>query len=130
VNAGVLSAASRAAANQAEPTPIQGPFFVPATGLVPGDNVIAVAVLQNGNTSSDMEMAMDLSIVLQQPTPVGPTLHITANGGVSTITWSGGGTLQGSLDISSPANWFNIPGASSPFVTNAPPAIQFFRVAP
>jgi hypothetical protein len=125
----VLSAATRTIAGAQEPTTvIQGPFFVPATGLVPGDNVIAVAVLQTGATSSDIEMALDLAIVLQHPLAAGPTLHISANGSVSTITWSGGGTLQRSLDIGSPANWVNIPGASSPFVTNSPPAIQFFRV--
>jgi hypothetical protein len=128
VNPGVLSAATLTIGNQTDPTPIQGPFFAPSTGLVTGDNVIAVAVLQSAVASSDLEMALDLSIVLTQPSPAGPTLHISANGSVSTITWTGGGTLQRSSNISSPANWVNIPGASSPFVTNAPPAIQFFRV--
>ncbi len=129
VNPGVLSASTLAAANQTDPTPIQGPFHVTGAPLVVGDNVIAVVVLQSAaGGSSDIEMAVDLSIAVLAPLPVGPTLRIVNNGGVSTITWTGGGTLQRSSDISSPANWQNILGASSPFVTNAPPAIQFFRV--
>jgi hypothetical protein len=62
---------------------------------------------------------------------VEPELSISNNGGVITVTWDPPvGALQRSLDIGNPANWVTIPGASSPFITNAPPAIQFFRVLP
>jgi hypothetical protein len=130
VGPGVLSAASRTLGGAQEPTTvIQGPFFVPATGLVPGDNVIAVAVLQTGNTSSDIEMALDLSIVLQQPTPLGPTLQIVNNGnGTVTVTWAGGGTLQESTNLNSPSNWSNVIGATSPYTTATTGTQRFFRV--
>lgn len=105
-------------------------LFIASTNLRSGDNLIAVQLLQNGITSSDLTMGLELNAFTLEAVATPPTLHISRSGGLTTITWSGGGTLQRSLDISSPANWVNIPGASSPFVTNAPPAIQFFRVAP
>ena len=60
-----------------------------------------------------------------------PPPHLTEslNGNTFTITWTGGGTLQKSVNISSPVNWVTIPGAASPFVTNKTAvANQFFRV--
>lgn len=60
VAAGTLTFATRSAAGQADPTPIQGPFTLPTTNLVEGDNVIAVVVIQSGATSSDVELAVEL----------------------------------------------------------------------
>jgi hypothetical protein len=64
VNPGTLTFATRAAANQTDPTPIQGPFNLPTTNLVPGDNVIAAVVIQSGNTSSDIELAVELTATI------------------------------------------------------------------
>jgi hypothetical protein len=58
--AAVLSVTTRAAANQADPTPISGPVPIPLTNVYPGDNVIAVVVIQSGATSSDCELAIEL----------------------------------------------------------------------
>lgn len=123
VGPGVLSAATRAIAGQTDPTPIMpssGTYLLPGTNLVTGDNVIAVAVIQSGATSSDVEMAVELkALVLSLATPVTrPTLSISRNAGNVTVTWAGGGTLQRSSNIGSPLNWVNIPGATSGFQTN------------
>ncbi len=115
----------------AEPQQVSGPFNIPARGLVVGDNVLAVAVHQSSATSSDMQMAADLSVVVGQPTTptAGPRLSIARNNGSVTITWSGGGTLQRSTDLNNPSNWQTITGASSGFQTNTAAASQmFFRV--
>ena len=130
VNPGVLAPGTLAAANQTDPTPIQGPFHVTGAPLVAGDNVIAVVVLQSAaGGSTDIELAVDLSIAVIQPLPVGPTLRIVNNGnGTVTVTWSGGGTLQESTNLNSPSNWANIPGATSPYTTGTGGAQKFFRV--
>jgi hypothetical protein len=57
----VLNYAARAAAGQVDPTPVQGPFNIPITNLVSGDNVLAVVVIQSGATSSDVELAVELT---------------------------------------------------------------------
>ncbi len=58
---GTLSVASRAPANAPDPTPISAVLPLSTAGLVAGDNLIAVVVLQTGATSSDMEFALELS---------------------------------------------------------------------
>ncbi len=107
-------------------------LLVNSTNLLTGDNVLAVEVHQINLTSSDTTMGLEAHAFTQEQLagpPVQPELSISNNGGVFTVTWDPAvGTLQRSTDISSPANWVTIPGASSPFVTNAPPSIQFFRV--
>ena len=59
-NAGPWTFTSRAPAGATDPTPVSGPFTLPLTNIFPGDNVIAVLVLQNG-TSSDCLMAVELT---------------------------------------------------------------------
>jgi hypothetical protein len=79
--------------------------------------------------SSDIDWGMQLEALVTSFGPSGPTLHTSLNGNNLTLTWSGGGTLQRSADISSPANWQNIIGAASPFQTNTTAtSLQFFRV--
>ena len=79
--------------------------------------------------SSDIAWGMQLEASVTSFSPGGPRLFTERNGNDLTITWSGGGTLQRSSDISSPANWQNITGATSPFQTNTTAtALQFFRV--
>jgi hypothetical protein len=99
------------------------------TGLVQGNNLIAVEVHQDQMASSDIDWGMQLEALVTSFGPSGPTLHTSLNGNNLTLTWSGGGTLQRSADISSPANWQNIIGAASPFQTNTTAtSLQFFRV--
>lgn len=66
VNPGDITFASRASGNAPDPTPIEGPFVLPATNLVAGENTIAVLVLQAGGTSSDVEMALELTAVIPE----------------------------------------------------------------
>jgi hypothetical protein len=98
------------------------------TGFVQGDNVIAVEVHQDAVNSSDLDFGMQLEALVATFSPGGPRLTTSVNGSSLTITWPGGGTLQRSTDISSPANWTAIPGAASPFVTNTSGGLKFFRV--
>jgi len=60
VGPGPLSVTTRATANYPENTPLPAPVSVPTTNVVAGDNVIAVVVIQNGGTSSDSIMALEL----------------------------------------------------------------------
>jgi hypothetical protein len=62
--AGPLTAASRAPAGLAEGSGVAGPVTLPATNLVAGVNHIAVAVIQNGGTSSDSVMTLELTASL------------------------------------------------------------------
>lgn len=59
----------------------------------------------------------------------GKGLGIGVSGGTATVTWSSG-TLQSSTDISNPANWTNVPGASggSYNVKVSSQAALYFRV--
>ncbi len=103
-------------------------FYLPAL-LRSGDNVIAVDVHQANLTSSDMTMGLTVNALtlVQLATPA--RLRIVEVGANITITWTGGGTLQSSTDISSPANWANVvPAATSPYTTSAAGAKKFYRV--
>jgi hypothetical protein len=61
VASGPLTFATRSTTGAPDPTPIMGPYTLPATNLLPGDNVMAVAVFQSGAASGDVEMAVELS---------------------------------------------------------------------
>jgi hypothetical protein len=98
------------------------------TGFVQGDNLIAVEVHQDAVNSSDLDFGMQLEANISSFVPSGPQLTTSRNGNQLTITWSGGGTLQRSIDLNSTNNWQTINGASSPFVTNTSGGLKFFRV--
>jgi hypothetical protein len=109
VGAGALSVTTRAPAGAGEPQPIVGPVPLPLTNVVSGDNVIAVVVIQNGGTSSDIEMALELIATISKfasgppvitTQPQGQTvnegqavnLSVFADGAVPlTYHWSKGG---------------------------------------
>ena len=128
VSAGALTFATRTTVAQADPTPIQGPFDIPATNLVSGDNVIAVVVIQSGATSSDVELAVELQATIDafgitcpgitsEPNNVSivqcvsnsATFSISATGSVSGYQWFRNGTA--------------IPGANGPTYTLNPAGI-------
>jgi hypothetical protein len=101
------------------------------SALVSGDNLLAIELHQNSTASSDGVLSVQLVADIETfgTTPTGPRLGISRGNGTVTITWPGGGTLQRSTDIGSPANWQPLPGATSPFQTNTTStARQFFRV--
>ena len=97
--------------------------------LVNGANTLAVEVHQSGLTSSDLTFALDFDVYTTSPVVNGPTMTITQSGGNVTVTWSGGGTLQSSTNISNPANWMNEGGSpTSPYTTTHSGAAKFYRV--
>ena len=132
VGSGVLSVASRAAATQPDPTPVQGPFPLPLTGLVPGDNVMAVVVLQNGATSSDMELAVELTANIPQYVALTTVLaSIDSGTGEVTLTWTGVGTLEeaSALLDGDQTVWTPVAdGPGSPYTFTPSGAHRFFRV--
>ena len=76
VSPGVLTFATRATMAQQDPTPIQGPFILPATNLVAGDNVMAVLVVQAGSASSDLEFAAELTAIIPEAPNTPPTVEV------------------------------------------------------
>jgi len=80
VNAGpvVYATQANAGAPSEAPHPVEGPFVVPSSSLVYGDNVLAIRVQQSGTTSSDMVMGAQLTAVVSAcapgltATPAGP----------------------------------------------------------
>jgi hypothetical protein len=114
-----------------EPQGISGPFLLPATHLVAGTNVLAVATHQSSATSSDLQFSVDLSLVLNQRVPDDIKLTIVNNGdGTVTISWNGGGTLQESTNLNSPANWVDVAGSPTSPYTTAHSGTKFYRVEP
>ncbi len=129
VGAGALSAATRTLVSAVDPTPISASLPLPTTNLVAGGNVIALVVFQSGGTSSDCEMALELTATITEYASA-HKLNITASGGHVVITWNVAGTLQHSTNLSSPANWIPVPGSpTSPFTTNTSGSGTFYRVA-
>ena len=102
--------------------------FIATSALHNGDNLLSVILLQVGVGSSDLTMGLEFNAITLEALAAPTTLHITEAGGSVTVTWSGGGTLQSSADISNPANWVNVPAATSPYTTAAGGAAKFYRV--
>ena len=105
----------------------EGVFLVsnlPPALLLPGDNVLAVAVYQNSLTSSDIAFGMQLAAVPAAPTPLGfaasPTNTAVVEG--SSVTLSG--NVTGSVAY---FQWFKngvlVPGATAS-------SLSLFNVAP
>jgi hypothetical protein len=71
-----LNFTTRTIGTAADPTPISAYVTLPLTNVVVGDNVIAIVVIQSGATSSDCEMAAELTLdAIRFPT--GPATIIT-----------------------------------------------------
>jgi hypothetical protein len=99
------------------------------SALVSGDNLLAIELHQSSTASSDAVLSVQVVADIQTFGSAGPKLSIAPGNNNVTITWPGGGVLQRSTDIGSPANWQPVPGATSPFQTNTTStARQFFRV--
>ena len=99
------------------------------TQLVNGNNVIAVEVHQVNYGSSDITMGLRVTALQTTPPIVQPVLTIEMIGTDVKVTWSGGGTLICSDDISLPrASWTVVGAATSPYVTPATAAKKFYEV--
>jgi len=62
--------------------------------------------------------------------PSGPQITATTlSGGNLTITWTGGGSLQTSTDLSTSTGWTDVPNSTGgTYTTPATDKVQFFRV--
>ncbi|MBM3837895.1 MAG: hypothetical protein FJ398_08005 [Verrucomicrobia bacterium] len=97
----------------------EGPFDIPITNLLPGDNVLAAEVHQSGGSSSDMVFGAELIATIPggatpPPAEAPKFTKFTRNAdGSISIEWTGGGTLQAAASVTGP--WQDVPGATSPY---------------
>ena len=56
-------------------------------------------------------------------------LTFTRNGSTLQLTWDAGWKLQSTLSLS-PANWQDVPGATSPWPVSTSTGTAFYRLAP
>ena len=97
--------------------------------LVNGNNVIAAEVHQVGPGSSDITWGCRVTVLQTTLPVVSPVLTIEMIGTDVKVTWSGGGTLICSDDITLPrASWTVVGAATSPYVTPATAAKKFYEV--
>jgi hypothetical protein len=106
----------------------EGPYDIPVTALVEGENVLAAEVHQAGGSSSDMVFGAELTATV--PGIPRARLSVTRNAaGQVVISWAPAiGTLESSTSLGGP--WLTVPNATNPHtVTPAPGTLsQFFRV--
>lgn len=89
-------------------------FTVPATNLVQGTNVVAVEVHNVSGGTTTQDIFFGSALFLNAPGNTVPRLFIVSENGQSTIYWNGQGfILQRSTNLSSPANWTDVPGPIS-----------------
>jgi hypothetical protein len=50
--------------------------------------------------------------------------------GEVTVSWTGGGVLQRSTNLSNPAGWTTLTGAANPLVVSPATGNAFYRIAP
>lgn len=115
---------------------------VPSVLMSPGENVLAVAVLQADDTAADMAFAMSMDAVLFVPGPLPdqpvPTLEITRmDTNLFQLSWIGGGyALESTTNLPAPPGalpyfgWTAVPNIANPWrYTNNPAEPQrFFRL--
>lgn len=111
---------------------LDSPNNAPAN-LIPGNNLVAVHVKQNGNASSDIVWALQLDVTFSEFRVARPTLCIFREGESVRIVWpcpsfsppADGYVLQGADNLLGP--WNTIP-ASSPHTITPAEARQFYRL--
>src|SRR5205814_2118858 len=107
----------------------EGPFDIPPTGLVAGDNVLAVEVHQTSATSSDVTMGLQLFMLGSVPAPSETLLKFTSMTRVGTslqIEWIGSGTLLSADSVLGP--WSVVTNAANPFTASIDGSAKFFRL--
>jgi hypothetical protein len=107
---------------------IEGPFTLPTSSLVPGDNVIAASLHQDGATSSDLTFAYELTAVINRFS-IRPRLTITYDGANVHITWTNpSDELYSATTVNAPpASWTRIGGGGSASVA-AGGSAKFFSL--
>ncbi len=108
----------------------EGPFTIPSTSLVKGDNVLAVEVHQNSATSSDIVFGAELSAVLIPVKPPTPATFssFTRSGTGLILAWTGTGTLQSADVVTGP--WVDVANAVSPYTITPSGSAKFYRFKP
>lgn len=105
-----------------EPHPAEGPFDLPTTNLVYGDNVLEVEVHQSSTTSSDIVFGAELIATVSgcqqqvQPPQIGNGSGVvpppTLSGGTFSVSFQSqtgqSYTLQCNTNLTNPTLWFNI----------------------
>jgi hypothetical protein len=103
--------------------------FPPPSGLVGGDNLLAVRLVQVNATSSDLTLGLHLYAL----TPPVPRLSISQGAGMVTISWIPAiGTLRATTDLAAPKPWPVVEGSPvSPYTTTASgPFNAFYLTVP
>jgi len=109
----------------------EGPYDVPLALLLPGENVVAVEVHQNGGSSSDMVFGLEMVATVTdcggsvEPPAKPAVLSVSRSGANLTISWTEGGTLQSADSVT--GTWVDVNGASPQTVPTSSSA-KFFRV--
>ena len=115
---------------------------VPSVQMLPGENALAVAVIQANDNQADVAFAMSMDSVLFVPGPLPdqpvPTLEITRmDTNLFHLFWTGGGyALESTTNLPAPPGalpyfgWTAVPNMSNPFFLTNDPAQppRFFRL--
>ncbi len=116
----------------------EGPYSFPATGLVFGDNVLAVEVHQHDGASSDIVFGAEVTAFAPSTLFPGesngggtngpaPELTIEMQNGDAVISWDGSGfTLESATDVGGP--WNAVSNQSNPYTVTPSMKYQFYRL--
>jgi hypothetical protein len=97
-----------------------------ASGLIPGNNVIAVEIHQESITSSDVSFDLEL---IGNLAPGPPRLNIARFGSEIVLYWADASyRLEASDALGADANWTSVNGAASPVTVTPAAARQFYRL--
>jgi hypothetical protein len=112
----------------------EGPYDLPTTALVTGDNVMEAEVHQSSTSSSDVVFGAELvgtyfpaggAVVIPPPST---RITVARTGATLAITWTpSGGTLQRASTLASPINWTDI-GSANPGTITIGTGTAFFRI--
>ncbi|PYK96358.1 MAG: hypothetical protein DME19_19965 [Verrucomicrobia bacterium] len=121
-------AASTPASRSVDAAAYEGPFDIPSTVLVSGDNVLAVEVHQTSPTSSDITMGVQLFVLgaLVPPSTLPGFTSVALTGTSLRIEWIGSGQLQSADAVIGP--WADITNAASPFIAAPIGMAKFYRL--
>ena len=113
------------------PIPTYGPFAVPTTNLVFGDNVVAVEVHQVNATSSDMYFALELTAAVTKFEPPSPEVAYAYDPVTKSLTLSWVRTDYELWSAPTPIGpWTLVSPQTNPYTVSAggPPPATFFQL--
>jgi hypothetical protein len=112
--------------------PLESIILTNLTGLVAGNNLLALELHQNSATSSDAVLSVQLLGEIGEGGIHGdPRLQISRDltTGEITVSWSGPGVLQQSSELlSSGTPWTDVPGNPNPHTFMPTGEKRFFRL--